>query len=120
MATGSSSDVETKLDVGRSLLAVASLLDATGKPAEAEAAYLRAEALLADLGRVVAGGAGPAGGLPNETGFSSVQNGQAHHRPGGLSAGAGRPEGSRRRPRGIERGPARPGKHDQRNRQPAC
>jgi serine/threonine-protein kinase len=41
--------IETRVDVGRSLAAVASLLYATGLAGEAEATYRRSEALLADL-----------------------------------------------------------------------
>jgi eukaryotic-like serine/threonine-protein kinase len=42
-------DPETKADVGRSLIAVASLLESTGKTVEAETTYRRAEAMLASL-----------------------------------------------------------------------
>ena len=41
----------TKVDVGRSLMAVAGLLSAAGKTDEAEATYRKAETLLADLAR---------------------------------------------------------------------
>ena len=43
-------DTETKIDVGRSLTAVAFLLETTGKTVEAEATYRRAESLLVGLG----------------------------------------------------------------------
>ena len=44
-------DVEARVDVGRSLIAVAFLLDSTGKTDDAGATYRKAEALLADLVR---------------------------------------------------------------------
>ena len=49
LAAEPGADAEAKADVGRSLTAVAALLEATGKTDEAEAAYRQAEALLADL-----------------------------------------------------------------------
>jgi serine/threonine-protein kinase len=49
LAAEPGADIETRVDVGRSLTEVASLLDATGKAGEALAADRRAESLLADL-----------------------------------------------------------------------
>ena len=51
LAAEPGADVETKVDVGRSLTAVAGLLSAVGKTDEAEATYRKAETLLADLAR---------------------------------------------------------------------
>ena len=51
LAAEPGADVETKVDVGRSLTAVAGLLSSAGKTDEAEATYRKAEALLADLAR---------------------------------------------------------------------
>jgi tetratricopeptide (TPR) repeat protein len=51
LAAESGADVETKVDVGLSLTAVAGLLSAAGKTDEAEATYRKAETLLADLAR---------------------------------------------------------------------
>ena len=51
LAAEPGADVETKVDVGRSLTAVAGLLSAAGKTDEAEATYRKAETLLADLAR---------------------------------------------------------------------
>ncbi len=55
LAAEPAAGVVAKVDIGRSLMAVAGLLDATGKTDEALATYLRAESLLA----------GPAGALPS-------------------------------------------------------
>ena len=49
LAAEPGADAEAKADVGRSLTAVAFLLESTGKTAEAEATYRRAESLLAGL-----------------------------------------------------------------------
>ena len=49
LAAEPGADTGVKVDVGRSLTAVASLLDATGKTDEALAAYRRSESLLAGL-----------------------------------------------------------------------
>ncbi len=51
LAAEPGADVETRVDVGRSLTTVAGLLSATGKTDEAEATYRKAETLLADLAR---------------------------------------------------------------------
>jgi len=51
LAAEPGADVETKVDVGRSLTALADLLETTGKTGEAEATYRRARSLLADLAR---------------------------------------------------------------------
>ena len=51
LAVEPGADVETKVDVGRSLAAVAELLSAVGKTDLAEATYRKAETLLADLAR---------------------------------------------------------------------
>ncbi len=49
LATGPETDTESKVDIGRSLTAVAYLLEITGKTVAAEATYRRAETLLADV-----------------------------------------------------------------------
>ena len=51
LAAEPGADVETRVDVGRSLTAVAGLLSTTGKTDLAEATYRKAETLLADLAR---------------------------------------------------------------------
>jgi tetratricopeptide (TPR) repeat protein len=51
LAAEPGADVETRVDVGRSLTAVAGLLSAAGKTDEAEATYRKAETLLAELAR---------------------------------------------------------------------
>jgi tetratricopeptide (TPR) repeat protein len=51
MAAGSRASPETKVDVGRSLTAVAALLESTGQTGEAEATYRKAESLLAEPAR---------------------------------------------------------------------
>ena len=51
LAAESGTDVESKVDVGRSLTAVAKLLQSTGKIGEAGDTYHKAETLLADLAR---------------------------------------------------------------------
>ena len=103
--------VVAKVDVGRSLIAVAGLLEATGKTDEALATYRRSESLLA----------GPAGADPSaraalaacrsQMGWLLTDHGQVRRRPGGLPAGAGRPGGAGRRSRGLQRRPPRPGGH---------
>src|SRR5262249_17321610 len=60
MAADPAGDPEARADVGRSLTAVASLLEAIGKGDEAEATYRRAESLLAGLVRSAPRGAAPA------------------------------------------------------------
>ena len=104
--------VVAKVDVGRSLIAVAGLLEATGKTDEALASYRRSESLLA----------GPAGADPSaraaladcrsRMGWLLYDHGQVRRRPGGLPAGAGRPGGAGRRSRSLQRRPPRPGGHD--------
>ena len=49
LASNPAADLETKADVGRSLTAIAGLLSSINQTDEAEAAYQKAEALLADL-----------------------------------------------------------------------
>ena len=51
LASDPASDLETKIDVGRSLTAIARLLSSTDKTDEAEASYRKAEALLTHLAR---------------------------------------------------------------------
>ncbi len=111
--------VVAKVDVGRSLIAVAGLLEATGKTDEALATYRRSESLLA----------GPAGADPSaraalaacrsQMGWLLNDHGQVRRRPGGLPAGAGRPGGAGRRSRSLQRGPPRPGGHGPPDRHPA-
>ena len=119
LAAEPGADAAAKVDVGRSLIAVAGLLEATGKTDEALATYRRSESLLA----------GPAGADPSaraalaacrsRLGWLLSDHGQDRRRPGGLPAGAGRPGGAGRRPRGLERRPPRPGGHDPSHRRPA-
>ena len=111
--------VVAKVDVGRSLIAVAGLLEATGKTDEALASYRRSESLLA----------GPAGADPSaraaladcrsQMGWLLKRHGQVRRRPGGLPAGAGRPGGAGRRSRSLQRRPLRPGGHGPPDRHPA-
>ena len=93
LAAEPGADAEAKADVGRSLTAVAGLLEATGKTDEALATYRRSEALLAGLAGSDARGAGRAGGLPVAAGFllSRTGNRRRRWRP---TAGAGRPGGA--------------------------
>ncbi len=62
-------------------------------------------------------GAGRAGGLSTRMG-APLRDRQDRRRAGGLPAGAGRPGGAGRRPRGLERRPPRPGGHDLPHRHP--
>ena len=54
LAAESPADPEIKADVGRSLTAVAGLLETTGKTKEAEATYRKAETLLVELAPTIA------------------------------------------------------------------
>ncbi len=54
LAAESQADPEIKADVGRSLTAVARLLETTGRTGEAEATYRKAEALLVELAPTIA------------------------------------------------------------------
>ena len=54
LAAGSQADPEIKADVGRSLTAVAGLLETTGQTEEAEATYRKAETLLVELAPTIA------------------------------------------------------------------
>ena len=92
-----------KADVGRSLIAVAGLLEATGKSGEAMAAYRRSESLLAGLG-----GGGPVRRGPRWRNAGRcwamlLPHGSDRRGAGRLPAGAGRPGGAGRRPRGPGR-----------------
>ena len=119
LAAEPGADAGVTVDVGRSLTAVAGLLEATGKTDEALAAYRRSEALLA----------GPAGSDPaaraalaacrSRLGWLLSDHGPDRRGAGGLPAGAGRPGGAGRRPRGLERRPPRPGGHGPPHRRPA-
>ena len=111
--------VVAKVDVGRSLIAVAGLLEATGKTDEALASYRRSESLLA----------GPAGADPSaraalaacrsQMGWFLKATGKSADALAVLPAGAGRPGGAGRRSRSLQRRPPRPGGHDQSHRRPA-
>ena len=57
LAAETRADPEIKADVGRSLTAVASLLETTGRTGEAEVTYRKAEALLVELTPAIANGA---------------------------------------------------------------
>ncbi len=108
-------DALAKVDVGRSLTSVASLLELTGKNGEAEATYRKAEALLADLARFVAHGPGRAvrpGGLPAADRLFLVRDGQVCRCPRSLPTRSGQSGGAGRRARGDGRGPERTGVHD--------
>ena len=61
LAAETQADPEIKADVGRSLTAVAGLLEATGQTKEAEATYRKAETLLARTGPDDRGGRRGAG-----------------------------------------------------------
>ena len=78
-----------KADVGRSLTAVAVLLESTGKTEEALAAYRRSESLLAGPAGVRPVGAGRAGGLPVAAGLAPLRDGQDRRGPGDLHAWPG-------------------------------
>ena len=106
-------------DVGRSLTAVAGLLEATGKTDEALATYRRSESLLAGPAGTDPAARARAGGLPVAARRSPVHDGPDHRRTGGLPAGAGRPGGAWPPAPGRRRGPPRPGEHGQPDRLPA-
>ena len=118
LAAEPAAGVLAKVDVGRSLIAVAGLLEATGKTDEALASYRRSESLLA----------GPAGADPSARAALAAcrsqmgwlqDHGQVRRCAGGLQAGAGRPGGAGRRSRSLQRRPPRPGGHHQSHRRPA-
>jgi serine/threonine-protein kinase len=118
LAAGPGVDDDAKVDVGRSLTEVASLLAATGKAEEVLAAP--------PIGVAAGGpawdrhsGTGRAGGLPHADGPAPVQCRRGRRGAGGLEAGAGRPGGAGRDPRGLGRRPPRPGDHRRRTRLPA-
>ena len=69
LAAEPGADAAAKVDVGRSLMAVAVLLVSTGKTDEALATYREAESLLASPAGLRPGGAGGVGGLPVEAGL---------------------------------------------------
>ncbi|MFI5461229.1 MAG: tetratricopeptide repeat protein [Isosphaerales bacterium] len=64
-AAGSQADPELKADVGRSLTAVAGLLESTGRTKEAEATYRKAETLLIELAPTLADAAAARAVLAN-------------------------------------------------------
>ena len=76
LAAEPGADAAVKVDVGRSLTAVAMLLEATGKTDEALAAYRRSESLLAGLAASDPAAPGRAGGLPDAAGLPPVQYGK--------------------------------------------
>ena len=121
LAAEPGADAEATADVGRSLTAVAGLLEATGKTDEAMAAYRKAEALLAGPARSSPTPAARAAlaACRSRLGWLLSRHRQVRRGAGGVPPGAGRPGGAGRRPRGVERGPARPGGHDQPHR-PSC
>ena len=109
LAAEPGADVETKVDVGRSLTAVAGLLSAAGKTDEAEATYRKAETLLADLARSSPSTPAARAALAycrTGMGCASIRHRQVRRRVGVVPPGAGRSGGAGRRPRGIEGGPA--------------
>ena len=111
LAAEPGADVEAKVDVGRSLTAVAGLLSATGKTDEAVATYRKAESLLADLARS-SPSTRPRAALADcrsRHGRLRRDDRQDRRGAGVVPPGAGRPGGAGRRPRCIEGGPARPG-----------
>ena len=121
LAAEPGADVETKVDVGRSLTAVArSCRDRQDRRGRGDLPQ----------GRDAAGGPGPVvpfdpaaraalADCRSRLGCAPVHHRQVRRRVGVLPPGAGRPGGAGRRPRRVERGPARPGGHDPRHR-PHC
>ena len=118
LAAEPAAGVVARVDVGRSLIAVAGLLEATGKTEEALASYRRSESLLA----------GPAGVDPSARAALAV----CRSKMGGLLRATGksaaalaafrlaRRSGSAgRRSRSLQRRPPRPGGHHQSHRQRA-
>ena len=109
LAAEPGADVETKVDVGRSLTAVAWLLSAAGKTDLAEATYRKAETLLADLARSSPSTQAARAALAycrTWMGRASIQHRQVRRLVGVVPPGAGRSGGAGRRPRRIEGGPA--------------
>ena len=111
-------EVGLTVEVGRSLVAVAGLLQATGQTAEALAEYRKSEALLAGLEGTDAGRADGAGGMPITVGGAPVPHGEECRGVGGVPVGPVRAGGAGRGARGVGRGPARPGGHDPPDRHP--
>ncbi len=103
--------VLAKVDVGRSLIAVAMLLEATGKTDEALATYRRSESLLTSPAGVDPSARAALAACRSQMGWLLFTTGKIRRRPGGLTAGAGRPGGAGRRSRSLQRRPPRPGGH---------
>ena len=82
-----------KVDVGRSLTAVAGLLEATGRTGEAVATYRRSESLLAGLAAADPAARAALAACRSRLGIAPVEHGPGRQRAGGLPAGAGRPGG---------------------------
>ena len=111
LAAGVASKAAATVDVGRSLTAVARLLEETGKMDEAEAAYRRSESLLAVPAGSDPSAQGGAGVLSVAAGLPPVQHGPERRGAHGLQAGAVRPGGAGRGRRVHGRSPTRPGGH---------
>ena len=109
MAAEPGADVETKVDVGRSLTAVAGLLSAVGKTDLAEATYRKAETLLADLARSSPSTPAARAALANcRAGMGLLRFNTGKYVDSLVSYRLARDdqEGAGRRPRRIEGGPA--------------
>ena len=112
LAAEDPADPEIKADVGRSLTAVAGLLEATGRTEEAEVTYRKAETLLVELAPTIAEAAAARAVLANcrsRLGWLLHSHGPQRRSPVGLPPGACGPGGAGRRPRGDGRVPAGPG-----------
>ena len=109
LAAEPGADVETKVDVGRSLTAVAGLLSAAGKTDRGRGDLPQGRDSAGGAGPVVPfdpGRAGRAGELPDGDGGASIHHRQVRRRVGVVPPGTGRSGGAGRRPRCIEGGPA--------------
>ena len=109
LAAEPGADAGAKADVGRSLTAVAVLLEATGKTDEAMATYRRHGVAAGRPRRGRPGGAGRAGGRAAPAGKTPGRDGQDRRRAGGLQSGTGRPGGAGRSPWGLEQRSPRTG-----------
>ena len=99
LAAETPADPEIKADVGRSLTAVAGLLETTGRTKEAEVTYRKAETLLAEWprrSRRPASAAGCPGELPVESRLATPQHGPRRRSPVGPRPGACGPRGAGR------------------------
>ena len=118
LAADPAADPEAKADVGRSLTAVASVLEATSKAEEAEAAYRKAEAILVSLAG--SSPSAPAALAACRALLARMLAAMGKHaeawRP---TAWRGPTRRSRPPPRCAERNPVRPGRNELANRRSA-